>query len=100
MNRKQMIEFVNNNIMPGAEIANDDWFYNGKQIFLNIIKAISAWRIGKPADIHMDGQIRDGVLYLNGEVVKRVAAKLPRVPYDAGAAYWEGRCLEKGEVLD
>jgi len=95
MDRKQIIDFVNEKVLPGAEIDNGDWFYNGKDIFRNIIKAIEKWRIGKNTHIEMDAEIIDGALYINGESVKRVASKLPRMAHDEEAAYWEGRILAR-----
>lgn len=95
MNRKQMITFINDKVLPGAEIDDTDWFYNGREIFKNILKAIEKWRIGKNINIDMNAEIKDGVLYINGESVKRVAAKLPRQKFDKQAYFWEGQILKR-----
>lgn len=100
MNRKAMIKFINNEVLPGAEIATWEWQFGGREIFWEILKGIEKWRVGKPANIQMKGQIIDGVLYLNGEAVKRVSAKLRRVPYSSEAEHWENRILERQEVIE
>jgi hypothetical protein len=47
----------------------------------------------------MNGAVLDGVLYINGEVIKRVAPKMPRrYSYSEEAYYWEGKILEKQET--
>jgi len=97
MNRKQMIDFVNDKVLPDAEISFDDWFYNGKEIFWDIIKAISKWRIGKNINIEMNARVIDGDLFINGEFVKRVASKLPRKSFDERSYYYEGKCLRDFE---
>lgn len=96
MNRKQKINFINDKVLPGAEIEDWYWLSNGREIVSEMVKAITAWRIGKPADIEMDGAVKDGVFFINGEAVKRVAPRLPRVGFD-GLDY-EGRILARQEV--
>lgn len=98
MNRKQMIDFINTEVLPGAEIADWEWMKYGTEIVGKIIKAIERWRIGKPANIHMVAHIYDGVLWINDKPIKRVAAKLPRETWSKGGYYWEGRCIAKGET--
>lgn len=98
MDRRQMIDFINNEILPTAEISNDDWFCFGKDIMRNIVKAIEKWRIGENINIEMKGEIKDGVLFLNGDAVKRVAPKMPRKVWDESADYWESRILERQGV--
>lgn len=98
MNRKQMIAFINTEVLPGAEIADWEWLQYGTDIFGKIVKAIERWRIGKPADIHMTAHIYDGVLWINDKPVKRVAAKMPRETWSEGGYYWEGRCVARGET--
>ena len=96
MNRKEMINFINTEILPTAEIDFYDWKYSGRQIIADMINAISKWRIGKPANVEMSARVIDGVLYINGESVKRVAAKLPR--WDSmSAPDYEGRILARQE---
>jgi hypothetical protein len=47
----------------------------------------------------MNGAVLDGVLYINGEAIKRVAPKMPRkYSYSVEAAYWEGKILERQET--
>ena len=40
MNRKQMIDFINTEVLPGAEIADWEWMKYGTEIVGKIIKAI------------------------------------------------------------
>lgn len=98
MNRKAKIEFINDKVLPGAEI--EDWYWKayGREIVAEMVKALTAWRIGKPADVEMDGEVKDGVFFINGEAVKRVAPRLPRTSFEAEAYYYEGRILAKQEV--
>ena len=42
----------------------------------------------------------DGVLYMDGNSVKRVGSKDCRPCFDDEADYWEGRCLSMGEPVD
>ena len=97
MNRKQMIDFINNEILPTAEISDYDWFYFGKDIIRDMIKGIESWRIGKNVNIEMNARVIDGDLYINGEFVKRVASKLPRKSFDERSYYYEGKCLRDFE---
>jgi len=98
MNRKQMIDFVNYNVLPDAEIPDFEWLAHGREIFIDICKAISKWRIGKPIDIDMDAHVYDGVLWINGKAIKRVSAKMPRQAWSEAAHYWEGRILARQEA--
>ena len=95
MNRRQMIDFINTEVLPGAEIDNGEWLQYGREIFWDILRAIEAWRIGKPIDICMKAHITDGVLVINGTPVKRVAGKLPRVTFSDYCYYIEGKILDK-----
>lgn len=99
MNRKETIIFINEKILPTAEISNNDWFYMGREIMNKIIKGISKWRHGKPINIDMSAEIKDGVLYINGDLVARVAPKLPRKVWSASADYWENRILTRQETF-
>ena len=40
-------------------------------------------------------EIVDGVLYADGEVIKRVGSSDRKVGFDAEADYWEGRILDR-----
>ena len=95
MNRIQKIKFINEKILPGAEIADWYWMKYGREVVADILNGITSWRMGKPTDVEMDAKIIDGVLYINSDGVKRVAPKLQNVEYKAEAAYWEGKILAK-----
>jgi len=97
MNRKQLFNFINEEILPGAEIPEWYWLANGKECFCEILRAVEKWRIGKPINIEMDAKISDGVLCINGESVKRVAPMMTKVAYSTEAIYWEGRILARQE---
>ena len=64
---------------------------------IDTVKIIAAWRIGKPAGIEMHAEVNDGFLYMNGAPVARICAKMPKMPYDPAAAYWENRILARQE---
>lgn len=95
MNRIEKINFINEKILPGAEIENWYWMKYGREVVFEILKGISSWRMGRPADIEMDAKILDGVLYINGDMVRRVAPKMPKKAYNSEAAYWEGRIFAR-----
>lgn len=88
MNRKEKIDFINENVLP--QIAGIDWC--GINVH-EIIRLISKWRIGKPADIEMTAVVDDGVLSINGDVLGRIAPKKPCVPWSEELEYYEGRCI-------
>ena len=92
MNRKQLIDFVNKEITPQIS-AEAFWTFD----IMNTCKVISRWRKGRPAAVTMAATVDDGFLYINGTPAGRIAARAPRVTVSSGAAYWEGRILEKQE---
>ena len=47
-----------------------------------------------------DWEIKDGVLYVDGKVLKRVGPSDRKIGYDPEADYWEARCLSMGEPVD
>lgn len=98
MNRREKITFINEKILPTAEIEDWYWLAYGKEVVRNCIKAITKWRMGKDPNIEMNGAIIDGVLYLNGEPVKRVAPKLPRVKFSEEEYVLEGKILARSEL--
>jgi hypothetical protein len=68
-------------------------------MFWDILRTASKWRVGKHVNVAMNGAVLDGVLYINGEVIKRVAPKMPRkYSYSVEAAYWEGKILARQET--
>jgi hypothetical protein len=98
MNRKEMYKWTQN-VVATAEITDDYWRLAGKEMFWDILRTASKWRVGKHVNVAMNGAVLDGVLYINGEVIKRVAPKMPRrYSYSEEAYYWEGKILEKQET--
>ena len=49
---------------------------------------------------HYDWEIKDGILYVDGKVIKRVGPSYCKYGYDPVADYWEGKCLSMGEPVD
>ena len=99
MNRKEIIQFIRENVLPNAEISNDDWHFYGKQIMADIISTIGKWRIGKPVNVKMDIKIIDGVLHINGEAVKRISSKSKGNMIDiAKCDYYEAKLLRNTEI--
>lgn len=98
MNRMQKINYINEKVLPYAEISNSHWLLHGREVVAEMVNAISAWRIGKPADIEMYAKVVDGVFCINGEPVKRVAPKLPKLCVDDLASYYEGKILAAQEI--
>lgn len=101
MNRKQIIDFVNNNILtqidnrftwcdilPAKEIIKLVIDYRRDQI-----KAGNA-----RVDDILTASVDDGFLYINHTPIKRIAPKLPKMPYDEQSYYIEGRILAAGEI--
>jgi hypothetical protein len=98
MNRREMYDWTQN-VVATAEITDDYWRLAGKEMFWDILMAASKWRVGKHVNVAMNGAVLDGVLYINGEAIKRVAPKMPRkYSYSTEAAYWEGKILERQET--
>lgn len=88
MNRKQIIEFCNQNIFNQVN--------NQVSQFMDcaeVVKMVSKWRIGKLVNMEMIAKVDDGFLFINGEKVGRIAPKMPKVSYSVSADYWEGRIL-------
>lgn len=92
MNRKDLFNYILADVLPQI---NEEVRWTAD--IVEIAKKISKWRIGKPVDVKMNAVVEDGALYINGDVIGRIAAKMPRVAYDEGAAYWEGRILARQE---
>lgn len=91
MNRKQMIDFVNNKICPQVGL---DFTFSP----VECLKMIEQWRIGKPANMEMVPDVMDGFLFINSMPVGRIARKTPKVTVSEGALYWEGRILARQEA--
>ena len=95
MNRKEKMEFIQNEIMPQItdvkKMIEVDLF--------RVCKLISRWRIGKPQDVIMQAKVIDGSLFINGEYCGRIHSKENGAIYSDKAYYWEGRILEKQEKM-
>jgi len=91
MRRKAIINFINSEILlqVGVDVALAEPS--------EIVKMVSAWRVGKQADIEMVPVVDDGALYINGEPVGRIASKTPRVHVSDMACHMEGRILARQE---
>ena len=96
MDRVQMIDFINNEILPQCK-DNGHWLSYGRQMMNDIIKLISKWRIGKSINIKMHPVVIDGALFINGDFLGRIEPKAPRPAFDERAYYIEGKILARQE---
>lgn len=97
MNRIQMIDFINEKILPQCK-DNDHWFSYGRQMMNDIIRLISKWRHGKSINIEMIPEVVDGNLYINGDFLGRIEPKAARPVFDETAYYLEGKILARQEI--
>ena len=102
MNRKQLIKFVNNDILPqiNKSYTWKDMFVSGNELIKlviefrnNQIKAGEA----KANDI-LTAKVIDGYLYINETPIKRIAPKDPRPAWSEAAYYYEGKILARQEA--
>jgi hypothetical protein len=94
MNRKEMIQFVNENVLPQI-----DWRYTDKDTPWKTIRLIERYRIGKPMNIKMVARVDDGFLFINDEPLGRIAMKAPKLNLSNESLYWEGRILARQESM-
>ena len=69
MDRREKIRFMNAEICPKVD-------FRVQIDFKECIRLIERWRIGKPIDVKMNPFVDDGFLYMNGEPLGRIAAKM------------------------
>jgi hypothetical protein len=94
MNRKEMIQFVNENVLPQI-----DWRYTDKDTPWKAIRLIERYRIGKPMNMKMVAKVDDGFLFINDEPLGRIAMKAPKLNLSNESLYWEGRILARQESM-
>lgn len=94
MNRKEKIQYVNENVLPQI-----DWRCTDKDTPRKAIRLIERYRIGKPMNIEMVAKVNDGFLFMNGEPLGRIAAKVPKLNLSNESLYWEGRILARQESM-
>lgn len=90
MDRREKIRFIRENIFPQIDFRNPTHL---KDIMADSVRLIERWRIGKPIDIKMTAMVDDGFLYMNGEPLGRIAAKMPKIEVSEWGYYLEGRCI-------
>ena len=90
MDRREKIRFIRENIFPQIDFRNPTHL---KDIMADSVRLIERWRIGKPIDIEMNAIVDDGVLYMNGDLLGRIAAKMPKMVCSEWGYYMEGRCI-------
>ncbi len=101
MNRKQLIDFVNNDILPQID---SSFIWRDILPAKEIIKLVIDYRRKqiKAGSARIDdiltARVDDGFLYINDTPIKRIAPKLPKMPYDEQSYYIEGRILAAGEI--
>ena len=86
MDRREKIAFMNAEICPQVD-------FRVQIDFKECIRLIERWRIGKPIDIKMNPFVDDGFLFMNGEPLGRIAAKMPKMVCSEWGYYLEGRCI-------
>lgn len=102
MNRKQIIDFINNDILPQINSAYT-WqdITSGKEL----IKIVCDFRKDqiKQRKAHINdtykSKVIDGFLYINDIPVKRIAPKDPRPAWNEAAYYYEGKILARQEAV-
>lgn len=102
MNRKDIINFVNNDILSQIDsgITWHDMFVSGREL----IKLVSDYRsrqieAGKARiDDKYTAKVIDGYLYINNEPIARIAPKTPKISFDEYSYYIEGRILARQEA--
>jgi hypothetical protein len=94
MNRKEMIQYVNENVLPQI-----DCRYTDKDTPWNAIRLIEKYRIDKPMNIEMVARVDDGFLFINDEPLGRIAMKAPKLNLSNESLYWEGRILARQESM-
>ena len=92
MNRKDMINFVNEKIGPQVGL---DFSYSAKET----IKMVAQWRRTHNFPSVMVPDVMEGFLFINDMPVGRIASRPPRVTVSDGAMYWEGRILARQEAV-
>ena len=100
MNRKETINFCNENIFPQVDIM--DWTgYNGE--LFNVVRMVEKWRIGKNINTEMTAKVLNGFLFINNEKVGRIAlphgTRTTRYKYNNYTACtdYEGMILARAE---
>lgn len=98
MNRVQMIDFINKEILPKC---NDTsyWQLYGRIMMKDILQKISKYRIGKNINMEMKADVIDGVLYINNDCLGRIEPKTPKKPFNEESYYIEGCILARQEKL-
>jgi len=89
MNRKEIIAFCNQHIFPKVL---EPWNMTTADM-KDTVKAVSRYRIGKPANMPMRAEVVNNFLYINDEPVTRIAPAPPKVPYSETANYYESLCI-------
>ena len=101
MNRKYIIDFINNDILPQIDSCFT-WtdIIPGKELIQLVIDFRKAQiKAGKARKGDtLTAIVDDGFLYINNTPVKRIAPKLPKVPYDEYSNYIEGKILAMFEI--
>ena len=103
MNRKQMIDFINNDILTQINSAWTwhDMFVSAK----DLVKLVSDYRSSQikagtaKIDDVLNAKVIDGYLYINNTPIDRIAPKDPRPNFDEYSYYIEGRILARQEAI-
>ena len=100
MNRKYMIEVLNNQILPQI---NSRWMWADIMSAKEILRKMQEYRTKcikagtAKGDDTLTAKVINGFLYLNNSPICRIAPLDPKPSFDEVAYYWEGRILARQE---
>ena len=98
MDRRKIFDFINKKIYPQLELEIALMYGTMKPV--EIAKVVSEWRRDHGYPKEMAATVVDGFLFINGIAAGRIAPKHPTPAFSEGEYYWEGRILERQEVLE
>lgn len=102
MNRKDIIKFINNDILPqiNKAYAWKDMFVSGKELIMLCIEfRRQQIKDGKARiDDKWSAKVIDGYLYINNTPIDRIAPKDPRPAFNEYSYYIEGKILALSEI--
>lgn len=102
MNRRQIIDFINNDILPQI---NPCWTWSETISAKELIKLVSDFRSAQikagiaRIDDKLTAKVTNGFLYINDKPIKRIAPLDPKPAFNERSYYIEGHILARQEAL-
>lgn len=102
MNRKYIIDLVNNEILPQI---NNCWTWGDITPSKELIKLVSDFRSAQVKagtarnDDKLTAKVTNGFLYINDKPIKRIAPQDPKPAFNDYSYYIEGRILARQEAF-